>query len=91
ACDGGGGALGHPKVYINLVVPPQGLGEGRTGTLEQRGERGLWLRSAMAWTQGRDVSSTLAPRLACSLSMPGRDPGLGAGGPLRSTPPAPVR
>lgn len=22
ACDGGGGALGHPKVYINLVTCP---------------------------------------------------------------------
>lgn len=25
ACDGGGGALGHPKVYINLVPCPLSL------------------------------------------------------------------
>lgn len=25
SCDGGGGALGHPKVYINLVKPAVGI------------------------------------------------------------------
>uniref|UniRef100_A0A673SWE1 NADH:ubiquinone oxidoreductase subunit S6 n=1 Tax=Suricata suricatta TaxID=37032 RepID=A0A673SWE1_SURSU len=32
ACDGGGGALGHPKVYINLIFPLGSFQDKETNT-----------------------------------------------------------
>lgn len=35
SCDGGGGALGHPKVYINLVRVNPPWGEGNISDISQ--------------------------------------------------------